>query len=61
MVNIRTITRFLQNKGIQHYVALRRPKLSDIHTQKRLEFALKYVNKPQELWHGIVFSNEFFI
>ena len=46
MVNIRNITRFLQNKGIQYHVALRRPKLSDIHTQKRLEFALKYIDKP---------------
>ena len=57
-VNIRTITRFLQNKRIQHHVALRRPKLSDIHAQKRLEFALKYVDKPQEWWHGVVFSDE---
>ena len=46
-VNICTITRFLQNKGIQHHIALRRPKLNNIYTQKRLEFALKYVNKPQ--------------
>ena len=60
-VNIRTITRFLQNKRIQYHVALRRPKLNDIHTQKRLEFALKYVDKPQEWWHGVVFSNKSFI
>ena len=45
-VNIRTIIRFLQNKKIQYYVALRWPKLSDIYAQKRLEFTLKYIDKP---------------
>ena len=45
-INIRTITRFLQNKRIQHHIALHRPKLNNIYTQKRLKFTLKYVNKP---------------
>ena len=42
----RTILRELIRLGIQHYKAIRRPKLTELHAEKRLLFARKYINKP---------------
>lgn len=41
-----TVIRELKKAGVQHYKALRRPKLTQQNAQKRLEFARKYINKP---------------
>ena len=44
----RTIRRKLVRRGIQHYRARRRPKISEANTVKRLAFARRYVGKPTE-------------
>lgn len=44
----RTIKRELISLGIQHYTALRRPKLTLEVAKKRLTFALEHRGKPKE-------------
>ena len=41
-----TISRALVILGIQHYKAIRQPKLTKIHAEKRLAFAQQLRNKP---------------
>ncbi len=45
-------------QDIQHYTALRRPKLTDQLTVKRLTFARLYMRKPFAYWQRVVFSDE---
>jgi transposase len=54
----RTILRELIRLGIQHYKAIRRPKLTEEHAEKRLQFARKYVDKPLAWWKRVIFSDE---
>lgn len=56
-----TITRELRRQGIQHYKALRRPKLSEEHAKKRLAFAKEHINKPLSEWKCWIFSDELII
>ena len=44
--SIRTLTRELIQRGIQHQRTLRKPKLSEKLIEKRLAFAKLYVRKP---------------
>lgn len=53
-----TVLRYLQSEGIKHHRALRRPALTPIVAQKRLEFAQKYVNKPDSFWRRWIFLDE---
>ena len=56
--SVKTLTRFLKLEGIQHYRALRRPKLTPQHAEKRLQFASQYFNKPSSFWRRWIFSDE---
>lgn len=56
--SVRTLSRELVRRGIQHQVALRRPKLSDVHAAKRLAFARLYVRKPLSWWKRLIVSDE---
>ncbi len=54
----RTITRELIRLGIQHYKAIRRPKLSDKLAQQRLAFAKELEFKPRSWFQRLVVSDE---
>jgi transposase len=56
--SVSTVTRFLRKEGIQHYRALRRPKLTPDVAAKRLEFARLHVRKPLSWWKRWIFSDE---
>lgn len=53
-----TLTRFLRKEGIQHFRALRRPKLTPEVAAKRLAFARLHVQKPLLWWKRVIFSDE---
>lgn len=53
-----TLSKYLREKGIMHYRALQRPKLTPENAQQRLEFARRYVSKPITYWRNCIFSDE---
>lgn len=54
----RTLERALKAEGIQHTLALRRPKLTPEIAEKRLQFAQRYQNQDINWWRHWVFSDE---
>ncbi|RCI15418.1 hypothetical protein L249_7036 [Ophiocordyceps polyrhachis-furcata BCC 54312] len=44
--------------GIEHYKALRRPKLDEDTAARRLEWARRYVEKPATFWSNWIFLDE---
>ena len=54
----RTVLRWLKREGIMHKTALRRPKLTPEHAEKRLKFAQEHVSQTDELWKRWIFSDE---
>jgi hypothetical protein len=57
-VSADTVLRWVKKKGIFHSKALRRPLLTPIVAQKRLEFALKYYHELPSFWHRWIFTDE---
>jgi len=57
-VSIRTIDGVLRKHNIRKWRATKRPKLTEIHAQKRLEWARQYRHWTVEDWEGIVWSDE---
>ncbi len=56
--SVDTLTRALRARGIQHFRALQRPKLTPVHARKRLAFARLYVERPAGYWKQWIFSDE---
>jgi transposase len=56
--SVRTLTRYLRAEGIQHYRALRRPKLTPEYAEKRLKFAQELLQRPELWWRLFIFSDE---
>jgi transposase len=52
------VRRFLLKNGIIHVELKKKPLISDINKEKRLEFAKKYLKKGPEFWDNIVWSDE---
>jgi transposase len=53
-----TLTRWLKKRGIQHYLASRRPFLSEAAAAARRNFAEKYVDEDASFWYTWIFSDE---
>ncbi|GFV63279.1 hypothetical protein TNCV_1520981 [Trichonephila clavipes] len=51
------------NAGYHGRVAHKKPRISAVYRQKRLDFANEHVNKPPQFWEKVLFSDEskFFI
>ena len=56
--SIATLTRYLQEQGIQHTRALRRPKLTPSAARARLDFAQRHIQEPLSFWKRWIFSDE---
>jgi hypothetical protein len=52
------LSRWLKSEGIQHFKAIRRPKLTPELAKKRLIFARQYLEKPLSWWRKVIFSDE---
>lgn len=57
-VAFRTIQRALAKEGLKYRPAIQRPKLTEEHARKRLQMAQEFLEKPDEWWHRVVFSDE---
>lgn len=53
-----TVRRVLRSNGLNGRVARKKPFISKVNQKKRLEFAKEYVNKPEEFWRNVIFSDE---
>lgn len=53
-----TIRKILKKAGYHGRVARRKPHISAVNRQKRLDFANEYVNKPPQFWEKVLFSDE---
>jgi transposase len=56
--SITTITRYLRTEHIEHWTALRRPKLTPEIARMRLEFARSYSEKPESSWKVWISTDE---
>lgn len=54
----RTVSRALIKRGIQHFKAIRRPKLTPEAARKRLEFARQHIGKTSSYWRRWIFADE---
>lgn len=57
-VNPQTIRNCLHRAGYKGRVARRKPLISETNRKKRLEFAREHVNKSNEFWESVIFSDE---
>ena len=57
-IHVTSISRRLKTHGIHGRVAAKKEFLTDAHKRNRLEFATAYVNKTQEWWDKVIFSDE---
>lgn len=57
-VSTRTVRRRLADTGIRSYRALRAPKLTPAHREKRREYARKYGQWTEEQWSNVLFTDE---
>lgn len=57
-VNPRTVQRALERRGYRSRIARRKPCLSKVNIQKRLDFANKWVHAPESWWNRILFTDE---
>jgi transposase len=53
-----TVRRRLREIGLRSRVAARKPRLTPLHREIRMGFALQYVAQDEEFWRQIVFSDE---
>lgn len=57
-VSAETVRRVLRNNGYNGRVARKKPLISEINRQKRLQFVKDYENKDEEFWKNVIFSDE---
>ncbi|GFX93865.1 transposable element Tcb1 transposase [Trichonephila clavipes] len=53
-----TIRKILKKAGYHGRVAHKKPHISAVNTQKRLDFANEHVNKPPQFWEKVLLSDE---
>lgn len=53
-----TVRKFLKKDGYHARVARRKPFISEVNRQKRMDFANKYISKPREFWERVLFTDE---
>lgn len=58
IVSPQTIRNVLHDKGYRGCVARKKPFISAKNKKKRLEYAQKYVVKPEEFWQNVIFTDE---
>lgn len=54
----RTALRRIKNSNLRNYSAARKGFLTQVHQQRRLEFAEEYVNMDNNFWENVIFSDE---
>lgn len=57
-VSTSTLRRVAHKNNLRGRVARKKPFISKVNMQKRLEFAKAYINKPKEFWNNVLFTDE---
>ena len=58
VLSVSTVQRRLRGVGLKVYRARKKPRLTQNHRRKRMEFALKYRGWTASEWSNVVFSDE---
>ncbi|GFW80604.1 transposable element Tc1 transposase [Trichonephila clavipes] len=53
-----TIRKILKKAGYHGRVTRKKPRISAVNTEKRLDFANEHVNKSPQFWEKVLFSDE---
>ncbi|GFW43594.1 transposable element Tcb2 transposase [Trichonephila clavipes] len=48
----------LHSAGLKARTPRKKPYISEVNRKRRLEFAMKYKNKPMDFWKRVIFSDE---
>lgn len=57
-VSSQTIRNILHKAQLRGRIPRKKPFISEVNRQKRLQFAKDYVDKPVEFWKNVIFSDE---
>ncbi|GFU69496.1 transposable element Tcb2 transposase [Trichonephila clavipes] len=57
-VSAQTVRNGLHSAGLKARTPRKKPYISEVTRKRRLEFAMKYKNKPMEFWKKVIFSDE---
>lgn len=58
VVTPKTVRNYLHKNEIRARAPRHKPYISEINRNKRLQFAKEYLNKSQEFWNSVIFSDE---
>ncbi|GFV92223.1 transposable element Tcb1 transposase [Trichonephila clavipes] len=57
-VSAQTVRNVLHSADLKDRTPRKKPYISEVNRKRRLEFAMKYKNKPMHLWKKVIFSDE---
>ncbi|GFW15047.1 uncharacterized protein TNCV_983391 [Trichonephila clavipes] len=57
-VSAQTVRNIEHSTGLKARSARKKPYISEVNRKRRLEFAMKYKNKPMDFWKKVIFSDE---
>ncbi|GFV41650.1 transposable element Tcb2 transposase [Trichonephila clavipes] len=57
-VSAQTVRNVLHSAGLKARTPRKKPYVSGVNRKRRLEFAMKYKNKPMDFWKKVTFSDE---
>lgn len=57
-IHPKTVRRTLHRAGYSSRVARRKPHISKVNQEKRMEFAKSYINHPVDFWDSVLFTDE---
>ncbi|GFU84925.1 transposable element Tcb2 transposase [Trichonephila clavipes] len=57
-VSAQTVRNVLHSAGLKARTPRKKPYTSEVNRKRRLEFAMKYKNKPMDFWKKVIFSDE---
>ncbi|GFX81408.1 transposable element Tcb1 transposase [Trichonephila clavipes] len=57
-VSAQTVRNVLHSAGLKAKTPRKKPYISEVNRKRRLEFAMKYKNKPMDFWKKVIFSEE---
>ncbi|GFV86783.1 transposable element Tcb1 transposase [Trichonephila clavipes] len=57
-VSAQTVRNVLHGAGLKTRTPRKKPYISEVNGKRRLDFTMKYKNKPMDFWKKVIFSDE---
>jgi transposase len=57
-ISSQTVRRILKNTGYNSRTAVHKPFISEVNRKKRLAFASQYIDRPENYWNDVIFTDE---